>query len=156
MVIKIQDLMENLMGTPVGAAALADLESDRLTRRLDIVEEVAAIRAESAAKRPELQKLVEKAEAKVESTWQAYQLALQGRAQAHGAFGNSPEDRRVAKLEGELQATADIDTIRAFLGGTTHRCPKPITICLNGVNPLPDMLTAPSLGLAIVGARTLA
>ena len=40
-------------------------------------------------------------------------------------------------------------------GGTTHRCPSPITICLKGVNPLPDTLTAPSLGLAIVGHELL-
>ena len=40
-------------------------------------------------------------------------------------------------------------------GGSTHRCPSPITTCLTGVNPFPEMLTAPSLGLAIVGLELL-
>ena len=33
-------------------------------------------------------------------------------------------------------------------GGTTHRCPSPITICLKGGNPLPEMLTVPPIGAA--------
>ena len=43
----------------------------------------------------------------------------------------------------------------ATTGGGTHRCPSPITTCLKGVNPLPEMLTAPSLGLAIAGLELL-
>ena len=110
----VQAVINKLMNSEMGREALEGMESDRLTRRLELVEEIRVIRAEAEVKQPELQKTIEKSESRVAKAWQTYQEALQGRAQAHRAAANNSVDRQVSRLEGELLQTADREAISAF------------------------------------------
>ena len=114
MVTQIQDFIRKLTETQAGSKIMAELEDTRLSKRLALADEIAAIRADAMAKAPEIQKAIEKAQAKFDKAQEARLASRQELELAKSATSSNSVSSRISRLEGELRQTADMETIRTF------------------------------------------
>ena len=116
MVMKTESILQKLNESPEGRKVVEGIETERLAQRQTLADEIAAIQAERDSAAPERRADVEKAQVKVDAAQEALLLARQALAQANIAAtaGDTGANHRATVIEGELQASADMETIRLF------------------------------------------